>query len=132
MNELTVVAKGGSGIEIKTILPEKFNLVEFSFRDDVPITIFISPWMQFEPVKLNEFRLQCAYEIVRRSLAYEDLVKQVERLQKTVDMQYKAADRKYETLQKTYDMWREERVKYGLPEDFSDIKEWPPEMMSNY
>lgn len=91
--ELFVEAKGSSGIEIRTKLPEKFNCVEFSLRDDVPVAIFISPWMQFEPAEMNDFRLQMAHEIARRAMAHDELVKQVDILQKRInlmlDEQYK-------------------------------------------
>ena len=88
--ELTVTARGNSGIEIQAKMPEKFNLGEYTLRDDIPISVFISPWWQFEPARMNELRLKMAYEIVRRTLAYDELVKQVEYMQKRLD-----SDREY-------------------------------------
>lgn len=130
--EITVRASGASGIELCAKMPEKFFCGEFTLRDDRPIPVFISPWMQFEPARMNEYRQSIAHELTRRVLAYDNLIKQVEDLQNILERERTVMDRRYETQETTYRMWREDRAKFGLPEDFSDIKDWPPEMMSGY
>jgi hypothetical protein len=132
INELTVVAKGASGIEIRALLDVAHNCVEFTLRSDVPQAVFISPWMQFEPAAMNDQRLHIAHEIVRRALAHDNLLDQVTMLQKQLKSYQDSSDDKARTQETTYRMWREDRARAGFPEDFSDIKEWPPEMMGGY
>ena len=132
MPELSVATNGSSGIEIRAKLKEKVDLVEFRLRDDVAQPVFISPWMQFEPPAFNEWRQQMAYEIVRRAIAHDELVKQTQDLFKRVKSWEDSYYRKCDQIKVTETMWREDRAKAGFPEDFSDIKVWPPEMMSDY
>ena len=132
MPELSVATNGSSGIEIRVKLKEKVDLVEFRLRDDVAQPVFISPWMQFEPPAFNEWRQQMAYEIVRRAIAHDELVKQTQDLFKRVKSWEDSYYRKCDQIKVTETMWREDRAKAGFPEDFSDIKVWPPEMMSDY
>ena len=132
INDLTVVAGGSSGIEIRALLGVAHDCVEFTLRSDVPQAIFISPWMQFEPVAMNDQRLQIAHEIVRRALAHDSLLDQVDMLQKQLKSFQDSHDDRVRTQETTYRMWREDRARAGFPEDFSDIKEWPPEMKSGY
>lgn len=63
---LVIVPRGASGTEIQAVMGKKYNCAEFVMRDDVPQTVFISPWIQFEPTELYEDRLTLAYEMVRR------------------------------------------------------------------
>lgn len=63
--QLTVEVKGSSGIEIRAPLKEKYNCVEYTLND-MPQPVFISPWMQWEPAKMQEERTKIALEIVRR------------------------------------------------------------------
>ena len=132
MPELSVATNGSSGIEIRAMLKEKVDLVEFRLRDDVAQPIFISPWMQFEPPAFNEWRQQMAYEIVRRAIAHDELIKQTDDLFKRVKSWEDSYYCKLDQIKVTETMWRADREKAGMPEDFSDIKVWPPEMMSDY
>jgi len=132
IQQLSIDADGSSGITIKAILSEGYFCGEFTLKEKTPQPIFISPWMQFEPAKMNDERLQIAHEIVRRVLAHDELLKQVAQLQSRHERDMDTYARKCETINTTNNMWRADRVKAGLPADFSDIKEWPPEMMSNY
>jgi len=126
--DLSIEANGNSGIEIRIKPPKQYNLVEFTLRDDIPITAFISPWMQFEPAAMNEWRLKAAYEIVRRVTAYEKLIQQVKSLQAIEKSLYERLERRLNVLHYTQKMWATERATYGLPDDFSDIKTWPAAM----
>lgn len=129
--ELTIDPNGPSGITILAKLTKKYNLVEFTLNER-PQPIFISPWMQFEPSEMNDERLQIASEIVRRATAHESLLKRITDLEKWLEQSRQANDRQQTTLNTTYDMWKADRKSAGFPEDFSDIKVWPPEMMNDY
>lgn len=74
------IGKGTSGLEIRAVLNFEPNCVEFTMRGDCPQPIFISPWIQFEDPKLVEFRMQVAMEIIRRTLAYDSMEKELEKL----------------------------------------------------
>ncbi len=130
--ELTVVASGSSGIEIRAVLSKAYNLVEFTLKDDVPQPVFISPWMQWEPAEMNDERLRLAHEIGRRAAMHNELLRQVTDLQTQLKQSRDTIEARSVTQETTYRMWREDRARMGMPEDFSDIKEWPPEMMGNY
>ena len=130
--KLIVTTTGSSSLEIKCKFPEKFFCGEFTLRDDVPQTVLYAPWLQFEPVKLAEFRHKMANEIARRAEAHDMLVEEIDRLQKNRELDGTVIDRLRETQRTAYRLWGDEREKLGLPKDFSDIKEWPPEMMSGY
>ena len=130
--ELSVNANGSSGITILAKSSEAFNYAEFTLKADVPQPIFISPWYQFEPVERSDYRLKLAFEIARRAMVYDELLKEVDRLQKMEQENRQIIERMHKTQTVTFDMWKEDRAKMGLPIDFNDIKEWPPEMMSTY
>lgn len=130
--ELTIRAHGSSGIEILVKLSTKYNCVDFTVPDDRPIPVFISPWMQWEPAAMQDERLQFAYEIARRATAYEELLRQVADLQGQLRLARKFSDAKQKTIDTAFDMWKADRARAGMPEDFSDIHDWPPEMTSGY
>jgi len=125
--ELRVELNGSNGIEIRSKLQENYNCVEFTLNSN-PQPIFISPWMQFEPSKMADERARIAYEIVHRATNYQKLLDEVDKLKKQLGAQYDHADRLLKQRLALADMWKAERKKMGLPEDFSDITEWPPEM----
>jgi len=129
--ELTVVLNSSNGIEIRAKLEENYNCVEFTLNSN-PQPIFISPWMQFEPSKMADERARIAYEIVHRATNYQKLLEEVDKLKKQLDNQHDYSDRLVKQKFALVDMWRAERKKMGLPDDFSDITEWPPETMSDY
>lgn len=131
---ILTLANGSSGIEIRAVPPRAFNCVEFTLREDVPQPVFISPWMQWEPVEMQEWRMKLANEIARRAIAHDALVAQLASLQKTLKATQQIMDRRYETQEMTYKLWREERAKYGLDPEFRDIApgDWPKEMMYGY
>lgn len=129
--ELTVMLSGSSGIEIRAALTEKYDCVEFVLHDK-PVPIFISPWMQWEPVKMQEERAKIAHGIVHRVMNHDNLVKHVAELQSQVDSFHKREERFRKQVDAAFDMWKADRVKYGLPEDFSDIQSWPNELMNGY
>lgn len=132
--KLSVKIGGSNGLDIQAVPPEAFFCGEFTLRDDRPQSILIAPWIQFEPVALAEWRQKWAYEIVRRAEIHETLVTTINLLEKTLKAERDLIDRRFETQQMTYKMWREERAKYGLPEDFSDkqLTDWPDEMLNGY
>ena len=131
-NSLTLVENSSNGVTVRCIPPDSFNCVEFRYRSNTSIDVLIAPWVQFESVVMREWRLTTAREIVRRSLAYERLIKEVELLQKQVESQLDTISDMEDTKNTTFRMWKEDRSKAGMPDDFSDIKDWPPEMMSGY
>lgn len=126
--KLSVNINGNSGIQIEAILGKVFDCAEFSLKGDVPQSVFISPWMQFEPTELNKMRQDIAYEIVKRVIGYEDLTKQVKSLTSLVESFRDSIDKKDSARRAIFDMWRTERNGYGLPRDFSDITDWPEEL----
>lgn len=129
--KLEVMINGSSGIEIRARLTQKYNCVEFSLNDK-PQPVFISPFMQWEPVEMNEERAKIAYGIVHRAAHYDTLVKEVADLQNRVKCFYKREDRFRNQVGAAFDMWKADRKKMGLPEDFSDITTWPAELMNGY
>lgn len=129
--ELTAVVNGASGIEIRAPLTQKYNCVEFVLNDK-PQPVFISPWMQWEPIQMQEERAKIAQGIVHRVMNYDNLVKHVAELQSQVDSFHKREERFRKQNATTFDMWKVDRVRFGLPDDFSDITDWPVEMMNGY
>ena len=128
---LTVVSNSSSGIEIRVKLTQKYDCGEFRLNDN-PQPIFISPWMQFEPSAMNNERLLMANEIVHRVVNYDFLLKEVEHKRLQLEQHRNSYDKIARTLMTTNEFWRRDRAKVGFPEDFSDITEWPPEMMGDY
>lgn len=129
--ELSVLVNGSSGIEIRAKLAENYNCGEFTLNDN-PQPIFISPWMQFEPTAMNAERTRWAYEIVNRAVNYPVVLKEMFRLQSQIKSMQDREDRFRKQIDTAFDMWKADRKRMGLPEDFSDITTWPPEMMSTY
>ena len=129
--KLEVMLNGSSGIEIRAKLTQKYNCVEFTLNDR-PQPVFISPWMQWEPVEMNEERAKIAQGIVHRAVHYDSLVKEVSDLQVRLKHMQDREDRFRNQVDTAFDMWKADRKKMGLPEDFSDITVWPKEMMSDY
>lgn len=129
--QLDIVHRGTSGIEIQALLSKKYSLIEYSLKAE-PVPIFISPWMQFEPSEMNDERLQIAYEIARRVTAHDSLLKENTRLRRLIEADRAREDRWQKQRDATFDMWKADRVKMGLPADFSDITVWPEELMSGY
>lgn len=126
--ELSVNINGNSGIQIEAILGKVFDCVEFSLKGDVPQAVFISPWMQFEPTELNKMRQDIAYEIVKRVVGYEELTKQVKSQTSRAEYFQTIIDKRDVARLVIFDMWRKERKSHGLPDDFSDITDWPEEL----
>jgi hypothetical protein len=129
--ELSISLHGSSGIEIRARLSENYNCGEFTLNSN-PQPIFISPWMQFEPKKMSDERARIAHLIVHRATNYQRLLEELSSIQDRLERMREREDRFYKQQDSAFDMWRKDRKKMGLPEDFSDIKEWPPELMSNY
>jgi hypothetical protein len=129
--ELSVLVNGSSGIEIRAKLSDKYNCGEFTLNDR-PQPIFISPFMQFEPSAMSDERTRMAYEIVHRAVNYPRLLKEVADLQARVQHMHDREDKFRSRIDAAFDMWKADRKRMGLPEDFSDITEWPPEMMGTY
>lgn len=131
--KLSIANNSGSGLAIRAAVPaDALDCVEFRLRADTPQDILIAPWIQFEPIALAEFRQKMAYEIARRAEVHDTLVETISTLQKTIERQNQVMDRRAETQETTYRLWREDRAALGKPDDFSDVKDWPPEMMSGY
>lgn len=131
LTELSVLVNGSSGIEIRAKLTSNYNCSEFTLNDN-PQPIFISPWMQFEPTEMHEERTRMAHEIVHRAVNYPRVFDEVTKLQQRIKHMHEREDRFRSQIGATFDMWKADRKRMGLPEDFSDITEWPPEMMSAY
>ncbi len=129
--KLEIMINGSSGIEIRAKLTQKYNCGEFTLNDKAQ-PVFISPWMQWEPAEMNEERVKIAHGIVHRAVNYDSLVKHLTELQSQVKNFHKREDRFRKQVDTAFDMWKADRKKMGLPEDFADITDWPPEMMSGY
>ena len=129
--KLEVMINGSSGIEIRAKLTQKYNCREFTLNDKAQ-PVFISPWMQFEPAEMNEERAKIAHGIVHRAVNYDGLVKEVADLQARLKHMHDREDRFRNQVDAAFDMWKADRKKMGLPEDFSDITVWPKELMSQY
>lgn len=129
--ELSVMLSGASGIEIRAVLTEKYDCVEFVMNDK-PHPVFISPWMQWEPIKMQEERAKIAHGIVHRVTQHDNLVKHVAELQSQVKSFHEREDRFRKQVDAIFDMWKADREKYGLPADFSDIAVWPKELLNGY
>lgn len=121
MPELTICPDGSSGIEIRAKLKKKHNCVEFTLRDDVPVPVFISPFMQWEPADMMNERLEIANEIVRRANAYEGVVEMLATSQRDIAHRMDELDKQRDEMNRYIEMWRAERTKLGLPSNFSDI-----------
>ncbi len=128
---LSVVLQGSSGIEIRAVLSKNYNCREFTLNSN-PQPVFISPWMQFEPNEMNDERARIAHEIVHRVANYDALLKHITELKARIEHFYDREEKFRNQRDVTFDMWKADRKRMGLPEDFSDITEWPPEMMSQY
>lgn len=119
MNEkfpvLNIFPKGSSGVEIRAKMGKTYNCVEFTMRDDCPIPIFYSPWIQFEPTEMYEDRLKLAYEMVRRFNMHDDMLKEFDALRVKVESERKLAMRlieeEREIMRKYY-----EKVKAANPD----------------
>lgn len=131
LDGLVIEPNGSSGIEIRCLLSQKYNLREFTLNER-PQPIFISPWMQFEPSAMNNERLAMAWEIARRVQAHQQLVDENDKLRVRIADLHDTMDGVRDTLHKSYDVWKADRAKHNLPADFSDITEWPPECMGDY
>jgi hypothetical protein len=128
---LSIEMNGASGITIKCKLSQKYNLGEFTLNDNAQ-PVFISPWMQFEPSPMREERQKIAMEIIRRVTIHDEMMKELHRFE-AVDKSLRSyIERIQKTQDTTFNMWKADRKRMGLPEDFSDITNWPPEMMANY
>lgn len=132
MASIEVRLNTSNGVAICVTPRETFNCAEFSTKADMPQPMLIAPWIQFEPRNLSDLRARVATEIARRSVDYPRVLKAVDDEHKRCQGWMDAYEDKNTVLMKAFDMWRAERQKYGLPEDFSDVKEWPPEMMNGW
>jgi hypothetical protein len=115
-----VIRDGSSGLAIAAIPGESFNCVEFTLKSDYPQDILIAPWIQFESVQQAEWRSRWAYEISRRAKLHDELIKQIADLQAQRIGLYERLDEAIAKTNETVEMWRKERISYGLKEDFSD------------
>lgn len=125
------IGEGSSGLTIYAKLSEKYNCGEFTLNDK-PQPIFISPWMQFEPSKMADERARVAYEIARRAVAFPRLLNELDSNQKLLK-QYRDVIALLRDQQiATFDLWREERKKFGLDPEFKDMDgKWPDIMLKS-
>ena len=124
--ELTVKMSGPSGIEICAIPGKSFNCVEFTLKADVPQTILHQPWIQFQGEEQRQWRAKWATEIAYRATMHESLVAKIKVLEGNIEYFKNNQELNQKKLYAYFELWKNERVKYGLPEDFSDVgvEEW--------
>lgn len=119
--ELTVRMSGTSGVEICAIPGKSFNCIEFTLKADYPQTILHQPWIQFESEEQRQWRAKWATEIAHRATMHENLVSKIKDLEYLIERFRDGQERDHKKQTAYFELWKNERVKYGLPEDFSDI-----------
>jgi hypothetical protein len=117
------ITQGSSGLQLEMLLKASHNCVEFSTRENTFQPLFISPWIQFEPTELHELRAKYAMEVARRAASYDSLLDRIASLESVIESFHRGDDRRHEDRTQLIEQWRSERVKYGLPADFSDLNE---------
>lgn len=126
--KLNITDSSSNGLSVTAHLGEKFNCVEYTLRDDVPQSILISPWMQFEPIALANKRHEIAVELVRRANAYETLVNEIYSLQENLKGFRNSVDERDRENQMLADLWLAERATYGLSN--TDTSDMSPELQA--
>lgn len=126
--ELIVQMKGTNGIEIKAIPGESFNCIEYTLKADRPQTILYQPWIQFESEAQRQWRAKWATEIARRATMFESMVSKIKDLESNLELHRNECQKLYKQQNAYFEVWRQDRAKHGLPEDFSDI---PKEVWTN-
>lgn len=124
--ELTVRMDGTSGLEICAVPGKSFNCIEFTLKADHPQTILHQPWIQFESEEQRQWRAKWATEIAYRATMHENLISKIKDLENLLERFRDGQERDSKKQTAYFELWQKERVKYGLPEDFSDIpkEEW--------
>ena len=124
--ELIVEMKASSGVAICAVPGKSFNCVEFTLKADKPQTILYQPWIQFESEEQRQWRALWATEIARRAAMHENLVSKIKNLESLLERFRDGQERDSKKQSAYFELWKNERVKYGLLEDFSDIpkEEW--------
>ena len=117
------LTNGSSGLEVRAIFPESYSHVEYTLDRKKTQTLMVAPWHQFPNSKEDEHRSKLMFELLRRAMLYEGLVKENKNLQHSRTHANNRIDEFQEQRDRYIEMWREERVKFGLPADFSDIPE---------
>ncbi len=124
--QLIVRMSGSSGVEICAVPGKSFNCIEFTLSADHPQTILYQPWIQFESEEQRQWRVKWATEIAYRATMHESLVAKIKVLEGDIEYFKNNQELNQKKLYAYFELWKNERVKYGLPEDFSDIgvEEW--------
>lgn len=117
------LTNGSSGLEVRAIFPESYSHVEYTLDRKKEQTLMVAPWHQFPNSKEDDHRSKLMFELLRRAMLYEGLVKENKNLQHSRTHANNQIDEFQEQRDRYIEMWREERVKFGLPADFSDIPE---------
>jgi hypothetical protein len=119
--QLTVRMDGTSGLEICAVPGKSFNCIEFTLKADHPQTILHQPWIQFESEEQRQWRAKWATEIAYRATMHESLVAKIKVLEGNINYFKNNQELNQKKLYAYFELWQKERVKYGLPEDLSDI-----------
>ena len=116
----------GCGVKIKCEYPKEFNCAEYTLSTRMQ-TVMETPWVQFAPAELGDFYAKTAMEVARRASAYDALLDKVKSLEHNQRGWAKTVDARDTDLTKIRQAWANERVKYGLKDDFSDYHDddWP-------
>lgn len=117
----TRLVPGSSGLEIQALLKDAYDCAEFKLKPNTFQTIFISPWIQFEPAALHDVRSKLAMELMRRAAEYDSLLERVKMYESIVNSFHEGDARREEDRAALIARWGKERAGYGLPEDFSDL-----------
>lgn len=101
--DLVVEPDGSSGLSIRAKMGKPYNCAEFTMNRATPVQVFISPWIQFEPVAWNADRQKLAFEIVRRYGGYAAMEKQCEDALRLAEHARSSVDRVIEENGKGWD-----------------------------
>ncbi len=122
-----------NGIDIAVVPKEGFNCAEFTTKADYPLPMLIAPWIQFEPSALADLRMRVAMEICRRAIDYPALLKQVEKANGNARNSMDFGLDRQTAWFAIFDLWRAERVKYGLDADFKEWEgKWPRQAYTDW
>ena len=116
------ISYGSSGLEVRALLDKSYNCVDHYTGKNIPQQVMIAPWIQFQPAELSQERLRLVTEICRRAMMYDAMVKELASKESAIESFREGDDRRREETDRLVELWRAERVQYGKPADFSDIK----------
>lgn len=123
MPPLSISHTGSNGLAISALFSESFNEVEYSTDKNRPVDVLIAPWSQFGNSKLSDERSKLAFEIARRAMEHDTLISRIISLQANLEEHRDTVHKTFERESVLLEIWKKERTGFGLPADFSDIKD---------